>query len=129
VVGEHAAVQLEPGATLTRADVTSAALVAPGQQLVGVQAKPGQLPATPLVPGERVLIVSTPGQNSTTTGGAAAAGVPGTLPAQVVRVGSADSSGTVTVDVAVDANSGATLAARASTGDIAIIVQSPSAAG
>ena len=126
IVGKHAAAQLEPGSTLTRSDVTSAALVGPGQQLVGVQAKPGQLPATPLVPGEQVVIVTTPGQDNT---GSTSAGVPTTLTAQVVRVGAADSSGDVTVDVAIDANDGPTLAARASTGNIAIVVQSPSAVG
>jgi flagella basal body P-ring formation protein FlgA len=128
IVGKHAAVQLQPGTTLTPSDVTSNTLVQPGQQLVGIQVKPGQMPATPLVPGQNVLVVSTPGQNPATDPNASA-GVPNTLPAQVVRVGSPDSSGNLTVDVAVDANSGATLAARASTGNIAVIVQSPSAVG
>ncbi|GJF30326.1 flagellar protein FlgA [Kitasatospora sp. NE20-6] len=128
ILGQHASVQLQPGTTLTQADVTSDALVQPGKQLVGIQAKPGQLPATALVPGEKVLIVSTPGQNPATDGDGSS-GAPASLPAQVVRVGTPDSSGALTVDVAVDANSGATLAARASTGNIAIIVQSPSAAG
>jgi hypothetical protein len=128
IVGKHAAAQLLPGTTLTQADVTSDSLVQPGQQLVGIGVKPGQLPATPLVPGEQVVIVSTPGQNAATDPGASS-GVPSTLPAQVVRVGTPDSSGDLTVDVSVDANSGATLASRASTGNIAIIVQSPSAVG
>jgi hypothetical protein len=129
IVGKHAAVQLQPGTTLTPSEVTSNALVQPGQQLVGIEVKPGQLPATPLTPGENVLVVSTPGQNPATDPSASAGGVPSTLPAQVVHVGSPDSTGDLTVDVAVDANSGAPLAARASTGNIAIIVQSPSAVG
>ncbi|SEM80717.1 SAF domain-containing protein [Streptacidiphilus jiangxiensis] len=128
IIGKHASAQLLPGTTLTQADVTSDSLVQPGQQLVGLLVKPGQLPTTTLVPGEKVLIVSTPGQNPATDTGASA-GAPSTLPAQVVRVGTADSSGNLTVDVSVDANAGATLAARASTGNIAIIVQSPSAVG
>ncbi|MFF4344757.1 SAF domain-containing protein [Kitasatospora sp. NPDC001540] len=128
VVGKHASAQLLPGTTLTKGSVTTDALVQPGQQLVGIQVKPGQLPATALVPGQKVVIVSTPGQNPAADPGASA-GAPSTLPAQVVRVGSPDSSGSLTVDVSVDANAGATVAARASTGNIAIIVQSPSAVG
>ncbi|RKE02975.1 SAF domain-containing protein [Streptomyces sp. TLI_171] len=128
IVGKHASAQLLPGTTLTKASVTSDALVQPGQQLVGIQVKPGQLPATALVPGQKVVIVSTPGQSVAADAGAST-GTPSTLPAQVVRVGSPDSSGSLTVDVSVDANAGATVAARASTGNIAIIVQSPSAAG
>ncbi len=128
IIGKHASAQLLPGTTLTKSAVTTDALVQPGQQLVGIQVKPGQLPATALVPGQKVVIVSTPGQNPAADAGASA-GAPSTLPAQVVRVGSPDSSGNLTVDVSVDANAGATVAARASTGNIAIIVQSPSAVG
>jgi len=124
IVGKHAAAQLAAGSTLTMSDVTAQPLVAPGDQLVGILAKPGQLPGSPLAPGSQVLVVTTPQPDS-----GAPTAPPQSLPAQVVRVGAPDSSGNVLVDVSIDANDGPTLAARVFTGDFAIVLQSPSAVG
>ena len=123
IVGKRAALQLRPGTTLTSNDVTSHPLVSADEQLVGVLAKPGQLPSTPLTPGASVLAVTTPSPD-----GSLPTSPPESLPARVVRVGAPDSSGNVIVDLAIDASDGPTLAARAATGRIAIVLQSPSAA-
>jgi len=50
VVGKHAAADLFPGTLLTWVQLTDLAIPAPGQQLVGVELKPGQLPARQLKP-------------------------------------------------------------------------------
>ena len=125
VVGRVAAVELRPGSLLTADEVTDAAVPGAGEQLVGLLVKPGQLPARGLVPGARVLVVATPGEQS---GGAAPSspadgGVgPVGVPARVVEVGSADADGAVTVDVAVSERTGPVLAAWGSTGRVALIL-------
>jgi hypothetical protein len=58
VVGKVAAVPLAPGTLLARSQVGSGAAVAPGQAVVGVGLKGGQLPDG-LRPGDRVMVVDT----------------------------------------------------------------------
>ncbi|MEU2834340.1 SAF domain-containing protein [Streptomyces lavendulae] len=128
MVGKRAAVALAAGSLLSPAQVTSSSLVKAGEQLVGVALKPSQLPASRLSPGQKVLIVSTPdpAQAAASVAGGKAgepAGAPKTLAATVVSVGeAAPATGVVTVDVAVPAADGPTLAARAATGAVALIV-------
>ncbi|ATZ21968.1 SAF domain protein [Streptomyces lavendulae subsp. lavendulae] len=127
MVGQHAAVALTAGSLLSPAQVSSSSLVKAGEQLVGVALKPSQFPASRLSPGQKVLIVSTPDpvQAAAAAGGKPGepAGAPKTLAATVVAVGeAAPATGVVTVDVAVPAADGPTLAARVATGAVALIV-------
>ncbi|MHB8448964.1 MAG: SAF domain-containing protein [Mycobacteriales bacterium] len=125
VVGQLAAVELRPGSFLVGGDVTSTTLPAVGQELIGVAVKPGQLPARPLTAGARVLVVGTPGDFSG-SGSAGEVTSPGGLPtiaATVVDVGPPASDGTVVVDLSVASAQGPELAAMASTGHIALLVQ------
>jgi SAF domain len=126
VVGMVAAVELRPGSLLTTDEVTHTVVPAAGEQLVGLPVKPGQLPARGLVPGDRVLVVATPGDQ---TAGAAAAGseagpgpVGSPLSARVVQAGPADADGTATVDVVVPERLGPVLAAWGSTGRIVLVL-------
>lgn len=125
VVGRTAAVELRPGTLLTGEEVTDAAVPAAGEQVVGVAARPGQMPARGLRPGDRVLVVPVPGDQASggtaTTEDVGPAGEP--LPARVVQVGSADADGAVTVDVVVGEAVGPRVAALASTGRIALVLQ------
>src|SRR3712207_3441142 len=57
VIGLVAATTLTPGSLLTREALTAQPLPPPGQQLVGVGVSAVQLPATPLRPGDDVLLV------------------------------------------------------------------------
>ncbi|MEU4095907.1 SAF domain-containing protein [Streptomyces sp. NPDC026673] len=129
LVGQRAASDLKAGSLLAPSQVTDRSLIGPGEQLVGVSVKPSQLPATPLVPGEKVLIVSTPDPNaapgrSATNGAGAESGTsPVTLSAKVVAVGRpAAATGAVVVDVAVPATDGPALAAQTATGNVALVV-------
>lgn len=125
VVGRAAAVELRPGTLLTGEEVTDAAVPAVGEQVVGVAARPGQLPARGLRPGDRVLVVPVPGDQA--RGGTATAGDVGPVgepvPARVVQVGPADADGAVTVDVVVGEAVGPRVAALASTGRVALVLQ------
>lgn len=78
VLGKVAAVALVPGTLLTMADVSDAPVIKPGDAVVGVALKDGQLPAAGLVPGEQVMVVQTE--------------TPGTPVNGVVSVGSPSSS-------------------------------------
>jgi hypothetical protein len=122
VVGRVAAVELRPGSLLTAAQVTDTAVPAAGEQVVGVTARPGQVPARGLRPGDRVLVVPVPGDQARTTDTTTTAetGVP--VPARVVAVGPADAQGAATVDLLVGQDVGPRVAALASTGRIALVV-------
>jgi hypothetical protein len=122
VVGQTAAVGLPAGSLLVRTDLTSTALPAPGQQLVGVAVKPGQLPARPLTAGDKVLVAQTPGDFSGSDSGGTTSSVP-TIPATVVDVSPPESDGTVVVDLLVAGTQGPQVAAIASTGHVALLEQ------
>ena len=127
LVGQPAAVDLTAGSLLSPAQVTRRSLVGPDQQVVGVALKPSQLPATPLAPGQKVIVVSTPDTGAGAVQGGGAKGTvgesPQTLPATVVAVGKPQmATGQVTVDVAVASAQGPALASRVATGDVALVV-------
>ena len=59
VIGRPAAVTLLAGTLLSPSDVGGASALGSGQSVVGVDLKPGMLPASGVEPGERVLVVLT----------------------------------------------------------------------
>ena len=128
IVGMVAQVGLVKGELLTRAQVGSSSGFTTGQQLVALPLKQGQFPARGLTPGQKVLIVATPGANgaassssssSTSSSSGAVTGVTGT----VAEVGPINQATQVTViDVQVSADSGVQVAQLASTGNLALIL-------
>ncbi len=67
VVGQVATVELLPGVLLQRAMVTSANPLPPGSSMVGVQLRPGQLPAEGLRDGVKVQVLQLPNKNTAAT--------------------------------------------------------------
>ncbi|MGW9212315.1 SAF domain-containing protein [Embleya sp. NPDC055664] len=126
VVGKRAAVELRPDTLIARGQVTDALVLQPDEILVGMALTPGQLPTTPLQPGRKVLVVSTPGKVSDAAKGQTLT-PPATVAATVFAVGAPDQSGRVVVDVAVPKGDAATVAARASTELVALVVLQPEA--
>ncbi|MGW1768220.1 SAF domain-containing protein [Streptomyces sp. NPDC002073] len=125
LVGQRAAVALKAGALLSPSQVTAESLIKAGEQLVGVALKPSQLPASPLSPGQRVLIVSTPDPAAAGDKPQDESAGPKTVAATVVAIGPpAPATGMVVVDVAVPAANGPALAARVATGAVALILAS-----
>src|SRR5450759_3309049 len=134
VIGQVAAVDLRPGTLLTADQLTAAGPPLRGQVVVGVLAKPGQLPARPLVAGDRVLAVSTATGNggtttttSTTTtgpGSAAAAAAGAQRPAEVVGVRpvGVNADGVNVVDLLVAQPDGPGLAGDAAAGRISLLL-------
>ncbi|MEO3745172.1 SAF domain-containing protein [Plantactinospora sp. B5E13] len=63
VLGKRATVTLTPGTLLTMAQLTDKPLLGPGQQQISLGLKPAEVPAKRLRPGDKVLLLSTPGRD------------------------------------------------------------------
>lgn len=117
VEGSRAAVDLWSGALLTEQAVTDTLVPAEGDSLVGISLTPAQMPSEPLYAGDRVRIVSTPGDQGEITDQ-----TPVTIEATVVGVSRIEETGETVVDVSVPQEKSADLAARAATGRVALVL-------
>ncbi|MCX4617912.1 SAF domain-containing protein [Streptomyces mirabilis] len=125
VVGKRAAVELKPGSVLAPSQVTKDSLVKAGEQLVPIGLKPEQVPATALVPGQKVELVHVPAQGATDTGKTSDT-TPQTIAGRVVKASSAaPGTGIVVVDVATTAADGPTAAAWVSAGTLRLVLAAP----
>ena len=124
VVGEFASADLKAGTLLTAAMLTTQQMPGPGEALVPVTFRAGQLPASTLVAGERVQLVTTPQANTVdaTSGSSTANGT--VRPATVLKVGTAGSDGSTTVDLLVSQADAAGVAIDAAAGRLTLIVAS-----
>ncbi|MGW1068164.1 SAF domain-containing protein [Streptomyces aureus] len=125
VVGKRAAVELRPGSLLAPSQVTRDSLVKAGEQLVPIGLKPEQIPATALVPGQKVQLVHVPAQGESETDKLADS-APKTLPGRVVKASdAAPGTGVMVVDVATSATDGPTVAAWVSAGTLRLVLAAP----
>jgi hypothetical protein len=123
VVGKTAVITLLPGTLLVNGDITSQAVPAVGQQLIGLGLSVDQLPSQPIKPGTKVLLVETPDSSVVSSAaGSSAAADDQNYPATVNHVGAADKQNNVVVDVLVDQSDGPTIAALADANRIYLIV-------
>lgn len=133
VVGKRAAVQLTPGSLLAPSQVTSSSLVKAGEQLVPIGLKPEQIPATALVPGQKVQLVHVPAQGQSDAGAGAEAGSgeasgdqAQTIAGRVVKASpTAPGTGVVVVDVATAADDGPTVAAWVAADTLRLVLDAP----
>ncbi|MFI6494309.1 SAF domain-containing protein [Streptomyces sp. NPDC050564] len=120
VVGKRAAVELKPGSLLTPSQVTKDSLVKAGEQLVPIGLKPEQVPATALVPGQKVQLVHVPAQGETAKESGTA---PESIAGRVVKASkAAPGTGIVVVDVATSANDGPTVASWVSSSTLRLVL-------
>ncbi|BAC67892.1 hypothetical protein Save01_05674 [Streptomyces avermitilis] len=125
VVGKRAAVELRPGSLLAPSQVTEDSLVKAGEQLVPIGLKSEQVPATALVPGQKVELVHVPAQGVEDTGKSSGLS-PRTIAGRVVKAsGAAPGSGVVVVDVATSADDGPIAAAWVSAGTLRLVLAAP----
>ncbi|MFF7911646.1 SAF domain-containing protein [Streptomyces sp. NPDC007914] len=126
VVGKRAAVELKPGSLLTPSQVTTDSLVKAGEQLVPIGLKPEQVPATALVPGQKVRLVHVPAQGAAASESESDEATPKTLAGRVVKASAAaPGSGVVVVDVATAAADGPTVAAWVAAGTLRLVLDAP----
>jgi len=120
VIGKVALVDLAKGTLVNPSQVGQSQQLSAGQVLVGLQLKPGQLPAVGVAPGQRVLLVATPVDTASAT---PAGGAPGPIEASVAESGVPDpSTGVTVVDVRVPQGAGVSLARMAAGGNVTVVV-------
>jgi hypothetical protein len=119
LVGQRAAVDLKAGQLLVPSAVTSAVVPGPGRSAVGLSLTAAQIPSEPLVVGDKVRIVSTPGAQ-----GDVGSTAPIVFSGDVITVSDRASDGTTAVTVEVDADKAPELAARSASGKVALVLDS-----
>jgi hypothetical protein len=117
IAGQRAGTDLAPGGLLVAGSVTNEVLPKAGEALVGVGLAPTMLPAEPLLAGDHVRIVETPGQQGEVVTS------PVVMEAVISRVTVLETGDTL-VDVLVPTEKSAELAARAATGRVALVLES-----
>ncbi|MEV5089846.1 SAF domain-containing protein [Streptomyces griseoincarnatus] len=126
VVGKRAAVELKPGSLLSPSQVTKDSLVKAGEQLVPIGLKPEQVPATALVPGQKVQLVHVPAQGAGDPGREPGKDGPQSIAGRVVKASkAAPGTGVVVVDVATTAEAGPTAAAWVSADALRLVLDAP----
>jgi len=119
VVGQRAALDISEGGLLTDASTSDEPLPPQGQTIVGIALTPAQVPAMPLLGGDRVRIIATPGDEGT-----AGASSPAFTVAEVVSTDVDQTTGNTVVNVLVPYADAGVLAARAATGNAALVLDS-----
>jgi SAF domain len=120
IVGKRTNVDLKAGTLLPPTAITDTLLPPSGFSLIGLALAPGQLPAMPLQPGDKVRLVSTPKDQDD----------PSAAPPSITILGEVVSSTALTdtaktrVDVLVSVNDSAVAAAMAATNRVALIIDS-----
>lgn len=119
IVGQRAALDIAAGGLLTAQSTTDESLPPPGQSIVGISLSPAQVPALPMHGGDKVRIILTPG-----TDGDVSANAPQFTGAEVVDTYLDEASGNTIVNVLVPYSEAGLLAARAATGNVALVLDS-----
>lgn len=117
LVGKRAALDIAAGGLLTPEMATEDNMPPQGQSIVGISLTPAQVPATTPRSGDKVRLVATAGE-----GGDTSSGTPLTTSAEVLDSSTDEVSGNTVVNVLVPYADAAVLADRASTGNIALVV-------
>lgn len=116
VVGKYTSIALLSGMLLSEAALVDKPFPAPGEQVVGLSLKAGQMPSTPLRPGASVLLVATAEASAPDKPAAPAP----TIRATVAHVIAGARDGTATVSVAVRDSDGPLVARLAAQGRLVL---------
>jgi hypothetical protein len=119
VVGQRATLDIAAGGLLTTESTSGSPLPPPGQSIVGISLTPAQVPALPMYGGDTVRIILTPGES-----GEVSSSAPQFTIAEVVDTAFDETTGNTVVNVLVPYTDAGLLAARASTGRIALVLDS-----
>lgn len=122
LLNHPAATDLRAGQVVTADSVLTERLPGPGQAIVGIAVKRGQLPGTPLSPRDAVRVVAMGASPGGAVGSPGATAVP--IEATVLRVGDADGAGLRVVDLLVDDRQADAVARLAGAGQAVIVVVS-----
>ncbi|MFE3998031.1 SAF domain-containing protein [Nocardioides sp. YIM B13467] len=117
LVGKRAALDISAGGLLTPEMTTEDNMPPAGKSIVGISLTPAQVPAITPRNGDKVRVVATTGE-----GGELASGAPLATSAEVIGASTDEVSGNTVVNVLVPYADAAVLADRASTGNVALVV-------
>lgn len=116
VIGKYTSIALLSGMLLSEQALVDKPFPAPGEQVVGLALKAGQMPSAPIRPGAAVMLVATPEDSGSDKPAAPAP----TIRATVVHVIAGTRDGTATVSVAVRDSDGALVARLAAQGRLVL---------
>ena len=119
IIGQRAALDISEGGLITTESTTDSPMPPEGQSIVGISLTPSQVPGLPMHGGDKVRIIVTPAAN-----GDAPTGTPQFTEAQVVDTTIDETTGNTVVNVLVPYADASVLAARAATGNVALILDS-----
>ena len=119
LIGRFAALDISAGGLLTAESITTDPMPPEGMSVVGVALTSAQVPSLALRSGDRVRVVVTPGEGSET-----AAATPVFSDAEVVGSRTDELTGELLVDLMIPQSEATTLAARVSTGNVALVLDS-----
>ena len=119
IIGRRAALDISAGGLITTESTTDTPMPPQGQSIVGISLTPAQVPALPMHGGDKVRIIVTPAAN-----GDSPTGTPQFTEALVVDTAIDETTGNTVVNVLVPYANASVLAARAATGNVALILDS-----
>lgn len=119
LLGRFAALDISAGGLLTAESITTDPMPPEGMSVVGVALTSAQVPSLALRSGDRVRVVVTPGEGSETV-----AATPVFSDAEVVGSRTDELTGELLVDLMIPQSEATTLAARVSTGNVALVLDS-----
>lgn len=119
IIGQRAALDIGAGSLLTAAATAPELLPPDGMSVVGVALSPAQAPGLVLENGAKVRVVVTPGEGADPPSGS-----PAFSDAEVVGTRVDEMTGELVVDLLVPHEDATVLAARVSTGNVALILDS-----
>lgn len=117
LVGKRAALDISAGGLLTPEMTTEDNMPPAGMSIVGISLTPAQVPAIAPRNGDKVRVVATTGE-----GGEPGSGTPLATNAEVLGSSTDEVSGSTVFDVLVPYADAAVLADRASTGNVALVM-------
>jgi hypothetical protein len=119
LLGQFAALDISAGGLLTAESITADPMPPEGMSVVGVALTSAQVPSLALRSGDRVRVVVTPGEGAETV-----AATPAFSEAEVVGSRTDELTGELLVDLMIPQSEATTLAARVSTGNVALVLDS-----
>lgn len=118
LVGKRAALDIPAGGVVTAEQVTSSAVPAKGQSVVGVSLTPSMLPVGQVRVGDHVRVVTTAVKDEK------ASALPDAIDAVVVNVSRDEATGNTLVNVQVPHEQAPKVASQAASGDVALVLDS-----
>ncbi|MGW1364903.1 SAF domain-containing protein [Streptomyces chartreusis] len=122
IVGRRTSARLVAGSLLTEGQLATGSALREGEELVAVEVKRGMAPVDALEVSDTVRIVTAPEEGTKPSGTGTQQEQAEEATGRVVKVGQPDTSGSTVVQIAVPKADSSQVAARAASGDVALVL-------